>query len=497
VKRFPFLTGQGPAQPPRRPLFSVCHTTARPHLWRRAYDRWIQAAGNQESVEYVLCVDSRWGFDALGMPAFLKNWKQERPENILVWNVGPKSCVSGWNTAAAASTGDILLCAADDFFPCEHWDTELYEAVRKHQTPAGFDRFAIRISTSTDADRRGAGLIQHAFMSRAFYEHLGSNVLHPDYEGVFSDDDFTAHAEQDGVIIEAKGLVFPHEHPGINNGELDAAWWHHNKPENYNRGRDIFDRRTRECFGHPELVSSGKMIATCTPGEVFGQEWVCNWTSLLSTLTTRGYMVASVFSGCSNVYITRSFMREQVLEMNPRPQYVLWIDDDNILTPDNLVHLLADIQTPGVDMVAAWTWIGGPEPGRVKVSGGKFDREKDECLNIPKEAIVTQKGLFEVEWTGFPAVLMKTEMLDCATRPFAPLPAPKSRWGFTGEDISFCLNARDKGYRIFLDSRVYVPHLKTQPLYSFTTPAELEARKGAGSMGPAVDTPPKLEEVSK
>jgi len=35
-----------------------------------------------------------------------------------------------------------------------------------------------------------------------------------------------------------------------------------------------------------------------------------------------------------------------------------------------------------------------------------------------------------------------------------------SPWGFTGEDISFCVNVKDAGGRIYVDSGAYVPHLK-------------------------------------
>ena len=46
------------------PLFSILHTSARPEAWRAVYDDWMSKAVHPENVEYVLCVDERWGFNA-------------------------------------------------------------------------------------------------------------------------------------------------------------------------------------------------------------------------------------------------------------------------------------------------------------------------------------------------------------------------------------------------------------------------------------------------
>ena len=45
------------------PLFSILHTSARPEKWRAVYDDWMAKCVHPEDVEYVLCVDPRWGFD--------------------------------------------------------------------------------------------------------------------------------------------------------------------------------------------------------------------------------------------------------------------------------------------------------------------------------------------------------------------------------------------------------------------------------------------------
>ncbi len=111
-----------------RPLFSVLHSSARPDQWRKVYDDWMGKAANPESVEYVLCVDERWGFQSSdGSFAFrsIDYPFDMRAQDKLMWNEGRRCYVDGVNTAARASTGQILIVNADDQFACEGWDESL------------------------------------------------------------------------------------------------------------------------------------------------------------------------------------------------------------------------------------------------------------------------------------------------------------------------------------------------------------------------------------
>jgi hypothetical protein len=64
---------------------------------------------------------------------------------------------------------------------------------------------------------------------------------------------------------------------------------------------------------------------------------------------------------------------------------------------------------------------------------------------------------------------------DCGPLPFAPILAPKSAWGYTGEDIAFCVNARARvGARVFVDPKVFLPHLKVKALGLGGAPVAIE-----------------------
>ena len=79
--------------------------------------------------------------------------------------------------------------------------------------------------------------------------------------------------------------------------------------------------------------------------------------------------------------------------------------------------------------------------------------------------------LSAVEFTGFPAVLMRGSLLlEAGDQAFIMLPNDLAPFYRYGEDISFCMRVP---YRLLVvDRRVRVPHLKLQD----NEPIEIKAR---------------------
>ena len=281
-----------------QPLFSILHTSARPDQWRKIYDAWIAAAVNPEQVEYALCVDERWGFkrEPQVSPDLIA-WYESRylmglERNIVRWNQGRRCYVDGVNTAAKASTGRILIVNADDQYPCEGWDEKLAYRILQHDQvqmvqkqaaegravysgdgfflPVGaeylrnaltacaqdFD-FVVEVSTGTP-DEHARRIMVMPILSRARYERLGY-VFYPEYESMFADNEFCEHAQQDGVVIDARHLMFPHKHYGFDSGgwlhederqkRLDDVYVAQNRPEAYVIGEHILKYRRKILFG--------------------------------------------------------------------------------------------------------------------------------------------------------------------------------------------------------------------------------------------------------
>src|ERR1035437_2439846 len=188
----------------KAPLFSILHTSARPDKWRAVYDDWMAKCVRPEDVEYVLVIDPRWGFDIEDMTKY-----DTRFDNVhVVLNNRRRCYVDGVNLAAEASTGSILIVNADDQFACEAWDGEL---LRFGLLPEGEDLFVLEVSTGTPNEHE-RGVMVMPILSRARYEQQGY-VFYPEYESMFADNDFCETARQDGVVIDARHLMFPHRHP--------------------------------------------------------------------------------------------------------------------------------------------------------------------------------------------------------------------------------------------------------------------------------------------
>ncbi len=148
-------------------------------------------------------------------------------------------------------------------------------------------------------------------------------------------------------------------------------------------------------------------------------------------------------------------MREEILR-GELPDFVLWLDDDNILSPDGLLQLYSDfIENPEIDLAAGWSWDSAGltiTAGRVNEEGGCGRIEHSTLMELPGD-------LSKVDWTGFPAVLMRGSLLvKAGPKAFIPIPNEIAPWYAYGEDISFCLRVKDS--LLVVDRRVRVPHLK-------------------------------------
>jgi len=246
------------------------------------------------------------------------------------------------------------------------------------------------------------------------------------------------------------------------------VYLHQNRQEAYQSGARLFQKRRENGFTEVTTEQT-KVIAACLPGEVFSMNYLIAWDELQNNLIGAGYGVAKYWGHSSNVYHTRNMLHNSVLQDSDKFSYVLWIDDDNIVTWENLRMLLEDLeQYPDISMVCGWCYIQpnladfteAPDP---RTSVGMWIEKRTKCLGESELREAT--GLRTVDWTGFPVVLMRIETAKLAGfDAFLPRVGPEYNGGMTGEDISFCLKVTDAGGRIVVDPRVRVEHLKTRPI---------------------------------
>jgi len=207
-----------------------------------------------------------------------------------------------------------------------------------------------------------------------------------------------------------------------------------------------------------------KVIAFCIAGERFPLAWVNYWTVLLGQMMQK-YLTQGHFAYSSNVYVTRNTLQQSVMEAARKPDYVLWLDDDQLVTFENVEQLVSDLQEHSqIDAVFGWTWIQ-PDVYTMPGECSAGDQRKGLNHRFTATELKEHQGLKEITHSGFPLVLMRYEVLErLGPKAFSPRMNPDSPQGFDGEDFAFCTRAREKGLRLFVDTRVHVPHLKLRAI---------------------------------
>jgi hypothetical protein len=124
--------------------------------------------------------------------------------------------------------------------------------------------------------------------------------------------------------------------------------------------------------------------------------------------------------------------------------HVLWLDDDHVFNPDLLVYLA---RHGDLDMVSALYY--GRAGRHLPVVYVK-DQNPDKYKHYP--LVEVPPKLCEVDAVGFGALLMRRDVLDRMEEPYF-------RFNDCGEDIYFCVHARERGMRVFVDGSYMLGHL--------------------------------------
>ena len=171
---------------------------------------------------------------------------------------------------------------------------------------------------------------------------------------------------------------------------------------------------------------------------------------------------------------------------------VLFIDDDMVFSIENFIALWKEYKENDLDFLAALAFrnsdptcpcIFGKVPGMPRWGEKEWWHILSDYPGLPRRKLnpKTQDydvvlpngphGRFKVEASGFGMVLLSRRMLDGMRRDkdgnliegYRHFMCRKA--SFPNEDVAFCLNAIDKGYDIWCDSRVSILHeSKDRPL---------------------------------
>ena len=159
--------------------------------------------------------------------------------------------------------------------------------------------------------------------------------------------------------------------------------------------------------------------------------------------------VALSFQVGSLVYNARNNLAKTAAEMGA--DYVFWLDSDMVFAPDTLVRMRKTLEENDLDFLTGVYFRRVPPFSPVL-----YSKMSDNGMDYAEVTDLPTAGLFEVAACGFGCVLMRTDVI---INTYAETGEMFTPIGGTGEDISFCIRARQCGYKIMADPSIVLGHV--------------------------------------
>ena len=209
-------------------------------------------------------------------------------------------------------------------------------------------------------------------------------------------------------------------------------------------------------------------IVFCVPGKQFSGNFLDSWTHLLVHCMNQKYDIALSRQESPVIYYVRNLCLGGDLTKGPDQlpfqnqlnyTHMMWIDSDMVFTPDQFMRLLEHDQ----DIVAG---VYKTKSGMNFAAVEHWDEEKFQRDGVfdfmTEESIAGRESLIDVAYTGFGFVLVKRGVFESLKYPwFRPLfHNINGLEDFSSEDVSFCLQIREKGFKIWVDPTIRVGHEK-------------------------------------
>lgn len=209
-------------------------------------------------------------------------------------------------------------------------------------------------------------------------------------------------------------------------------------------------------------------IIFCLTGNNFSGNFLDCWTNLLMHCAQSGMQFSISRKESNNIYYVRNMCLGADVGRgeNQKPfdgkvdyTHLMWIDSDILFTPADFQVLLNHDK----DIVSGLYRMTGVNAfATVQEWDEEYFKQNGSFKFLTPEDIKDKKGLMEVAYTGFGFILVKKGVFESMTYPwFKPI---EKRIGnmvdFTMEDTSFCLRAKENGFKIHIDPQIVVGHEK-------------------------------------
>jgi GT2 family glycosyltransferase len=204
----------------------------------------------------------------------------------------------------------------------------------------------------------------------------------------------------------------------------------------------------------------------CFPGQAFSKNWMCAWNDTIRWLYRNNieYITINAYSpviyNCRNMLLgatgnpPRTFQPfNGVLDYD----WIIWIDNDNIWTPEDLERLISVAEHKIV------TGLYIQHDNKTYAQAVFHGDSRTNLLWLPKELVQVDGNRFQVAATGMGFMAVQQGVFESMECPFfrpVEYQINDDTTAFLSEDTGFCHRAIDAGYTVWADPCIQVQHEK-------------------------------------
>lgn len=227
-----------------------------------------------------------------------------------------------------------------------------------------------------------------------------------------------------------------------------------------------------------EVVKKQPLVVFCLPGRSFSGRFLTCWTNLMSECMKANIniMVSNQYSSMVHFARSKCLGADVSKGIDQKPfqgkiayDFLFWFDSDIVFSPDQVFALLDsphDI-TCGMYMMEDMQNFAVVKKWDIEF----FKKNNTFRFLTPKEVdihkSISKNKYMEVSYAGMGFMCMKHDIIEKIQYPwfFRPLEKIVIEDGIDmvemcSEDVAFCKNLQDAGFKIMLDTTIRVGHEK-------------------------------------
>jgi hypothetical protein len=215
----------------------------------------------------------------------------------------------------------------------------------------------------------------------------------------------------------------------------------------------------------------------CLPGKTFSNVFLQCWTELIASSIKAGHEIIISQKYSSMVHFARTMClgADMLRGVDQKPfdgkldyDYILWIDSDMVFSYKDFEKLL---ESPNSITCGLYRMTNGTHFPIVKSLDNEYLAKNGSYHFLSVDDLVKykeEKGdrYMEVEYAGMGWMLVKSGIIEQLKYPWFhhdPIEYKidnKTIREIVSEDVAFCMNLKEAGHKVFVDTDVLVGHEK-------------------------------------